>query len=165
MPILHAKLFSSRNPIITAVFIAREIRYYHIYNTEIFIYTYRKIQVGVVFIESVQKMYAMVIGVVLLLVGLIGFVNAPILGIFGVNSAQNILHLVGGALGLYIASKGGAKGFNQWLGIIAAVVAVLGFIPITATLLDTLLAINFATTVLHAGIAIVSLGVAYGAKE
>ena len=48
-----------------------------------------------VYIADVQKTYAMVIGAVLVLLGLVGFVNAPILGIFGVNIAQDVLHLVG----------------------------------------------------------------------
>ena len=119
----------------------------------------------VVNIEDVQKIYAMVIGAVLVLVGLIGFVNAPILGIFGVNTAQNILHLVAGALMLWGGYSGGGKKSNMVLGIIAAVVAVLGFLPYGKDLLTSIFAINMATTYLHVGIAIVSLGVAYGVKE
>ena len=116
-------------------------------------------------IADVQKTYAMVIGAVLVLVGLIGFVNAPILGIFGVNAAQNVLHLVGGALGLWLATKGSGKSFNMWLGIIAVVVAVLGFLPVAKDLLTRIFNINMAITYLHAAIGVVSLGVAYGVKE
>ncbi|MBI2658259.1 DUF4383 domain-containing protein [Candidatus Woesearchaeota archaeon] len=119
----------------------------------------------VVNIADVQKTYAMVIGAVLVLVGLIGFVNAPILGIFGVNTAQNLLHLVGGALMLYYGNKGSGKTANQTLGIISAVVAVLGFVPGANTLLASIFAINMAITYLHAAIAVVSLGVAYGVKQ
>ena len=119
----------------------------------------------VVNIADVQKTYAMVIGAVLVLVGLLGFFSNPILGLFGVNAAQNVLHLVGGALGLWLASKGSGKAYNQWLGIIAAVVAVLGFVPGAKDLLTSIFNINMAITYLHAGIAAVSLGVAYGVKE
>ena len=119
----------------------------------------------VVYIANVQKTYATVLGVVLLLVGLLGFFNNPILGLFGVNTAQNILHLVAGVLGIWFGTKGEGKGYNMWTGIIAAVVALLGFIPATAGLLTSIFNINFAITVLHAGIAVVSLGVAYGVKE
>lgn len=118
-----------------------------------------------VFIADVQKTYAMVMGAVLVLVGLIGFVNAPILGIFGVNTAQNLLHLVGGALMLYYGNKGSGKTANQTLGIISAVVAVLGFVPGANGLLASIFAINRAITYLHAAIAVVSLGVAYGVKQ
>lgn len=122
-----------------------------------------------VFIADIQKTYAMVLGAVLVLVGILGFVpgiGAPLLlGIFGVNMAQNILHLVGGALGLWLGNKGSGKAYNMWTGIIAAVVAVLGFIPGTSTLLANIFNINAAISVLHAAIAVVSLGVAYGVKE
>ena len=106
----------------------------------------------------------MVIGAVLVLVGLVGFVNAPILGIFGVNTAQNILHLVGGALMLWFGSKGSGKTANMTLGVISAIVAVLGFVPGAKDLLASIFAINTAITYLHAAIAVVSLGVAYGVK-
>ena len=116
-------------------------------------------------IDSIQKVYAMVVGAVLVLLGLLGFVQAPILGIFGVNMAQNILHLVGGALGLWLGYSGSGKNYNMGLGIVAAVVAVLGLVPPTATLLESIFAINPAITWLHAGVAVVSLGVAFGVKE
>ena len=116
-------------------------------------------------IADVQKTYAMVIGAVLVLVGLIGFVNAPIFGIFGVNTAQNLLHLVGGALMLWFSYKGAGKTPNQTLGIISAVLAILGFVPGAKDLLAGIFTINMNITYLHAAIAVVSLGVAYGVKE
>ena len=122
----------------------------------------------VVYIADVQKTYAMVIGAVLVLVGLLGFFPNPLVsstGLFGVNTYQNILHLVGGGLGLWLGSKGSSKAYNMWLGIIAAVVAVLGFVPGASDLLMSLFNINMAITYLHAAIAVVSLGVAYGVKQ
>lgn len=116
-------------------------------------------------IAEIQKTYAMAIGAVLVLVGLIGFINAPILGIFGVNAPQNVLHLAGGAAMIWFGFKGSGRTSNMVLGIIAAVVAVLGFVPGAKDLLASIFAINTAITVLHAGIAVVSLGVAYGVKE
>ena len=118
-------------------------------------------------IESIQKTYAMIIGAVLILVGLIGFFNNPIFGLFGVNPAQNVLHLVGGALGVWLGMRtvNAAKAYNMWLGIVAAVVAVVGFIPAGLDLLNNILNINLEITVLHAAIAVVSLGVVYGVKR
>ncbi len=118
-----------------------------------------------VYIADVQKTYAMVIGAVLVLLGLVGFVNAPILGIFGVNLAQNLLHLVGGALVLWLAMKGSAKPTNMWVGVIALVVGVLWFVPGAGGLLDSIFAINAAISYLHVAVGVVSLGVAYGVKE
>ena len=112
-------------------------------------------------IADVQKTYAMVIGAVLVLLGLVGFVNAPILGIFGVNLAQNLLHLVGGGIIIWQAGKK----TNMWTGIIALVVGVLWFVPGASGLLASIFAINAAISYLHIAVGIVSLGVAYGVKE
>lgn len=116
-------------------------------------------------IADVQKIYAMVIGAVLVLLGLVGFVQAPVLGIFGVNVAQNILHLAGGAVILWFAYKGSAKPTNMWTGIVALVVGVLWFIPGASDLLASIFAINAAISYLHLAVGVVSLGVAYGVKE
>ena len=120
----------------------------------------------VVYIADVQKTYAMVIGAVLVLLGLVGFFNHPILGIFGVNIAQDVLHLVGGALILWLASKGSAKPTNMWVGIIALVVGLLWFAEgLDGGLLAKIFAINAEISYLHIAVGIVSLGVAYGVKE
>ncbi|MBI2650344.1 DUF4383 domain-containing protein [Candidatus Woesearchaeota archaeon] len=116
-------------------------------------------------IADVQKTYAMVIGAVLVLLGLIGFFNAPVFGIFGVNATQNVLHLVGGAVILWFAYKGSTKPTNMWTGIIALVVGVLWFVPGISGLLASIFAINAAISYLHIAVGVVSLGVAYGVKE
>lgn len=116
-------------------------------------------------IADVQKTYAMVIGIVLVLVGIIGFVQAPIFGLFGVNTAQNILHLVGGAVVAWFGYKGSGKTPNMVLGVVSLVVGVLGFVPGINTLLTSIFGINTAISVLHVAIGVVSLGVAYGVKE
>ena len=118
----------------------------------------------VVYIADVQKTYAMIIGVVLVLLGLVGFVNHPILGYFGVNTAQNILHLVGGALIIWL-SMNSAKAVNMWVGIVALVVGILWFVPVVGDLLTTIFAINNYISYLHVAVGVVSLGVAYGVKE
>ena len=120
----------------------------------------------VVYIADVQKTYAMVIGAVLVLLGLVGFVNYPILGLFGVNVAQDILHLAGGALIIWLAMKGSAKPTNMWVGIVALGVGILWFAEgIDGGLLSLIFGINTAISYLHIAVGVVSLGVAYGVKE
>ena len=120
----------------------------------------------VVYIADVQKTYAMVIGAVLVLLGLVGFVNNPILGLFGVNVAQDVLHLVGGALIIWLAMKGSAKPTNMWVGIIALVVGILWFAEgLDGGLLNLIFGINAAISYLHIAVGVVSLGVYDGVKE
>ncbi len=122
----------------------------------------------VVNIAEIQKTYAMIIGAVLVLLGLVGFVNHPILGIFGVNVAQDVLHLVGGAVIIWFAYQGSGKTTNMWVGIVALLVGVLWFIPGTggdSGLLYGIFGINAAISYLHVAVGIVSLGVSYGVKE
>ena len=113
---------------------------------------------------DIQKTYAMVIGGVLAAVGLLGFFNNPILGLFAVNLAHNLVHLVSGGFGLWLGNSGKGQMFNQYFGIVYTVIAVLGFIPATAGLLQSWLAIDMTDTVLHAALGLISLGVGYGVK-
>ena len=110
----------------------------------------------------------MVLGAVLALVGVLGFVNNPIIyltgAIFGANMLQSVVHILGG-VGLYFGMKGGAKTYNLVVGVIAALLAVLWFVPPTMALLKDNLAVNANITYLHVAIALVSLGVAFGVKE
>src|SRR3989338_8695210 len=88
----------------------------------------------VTYIAEVQKIYGKVLGVVLVLVGILGFVpgvteKGLLLGIFGVNPVENVVHLLGGAAILWFVSKGSAKTTNMYLGYVGLALAVLGFIP------------------------------------
>ena len=124
----------------------------------------------VVYIADVQKTYAMVIGVVLVLLGVIGFVPNPLVGdpstaIFGVNLNQNLLHLVGGALILWFSYKGASKSTNMIVGVVALVVGILWFVPGVSGLLGQIFSINANISYLHIAVGVVSLGVYYGVKE
>lgn len=108
-------------------------------------------------IAEVQKTYAMILGVIIALVGVLGFFNNMVLGYFGVNTLQSVVHLLGGILLIWAAGRTA----NLWLGWLGVILAVLGFVA--GDFMMSLLSINMATTYLHLAIGVVSLGVAYGA--
>lgn len=59
--------------------------------------------------NATAKMIAMVIGVSLLLVGVLGFVTPSLFGLLpkvGYSIVDNVLHLVLGALGVYVGRMG-----------------------------------------------------------
>jgi hypothetical protein len=110
------------------------------------------------------KSIVMVVGVVFVLIGVLGFFNNPILGIFEVDTVHNLVHLVSGAVALFMASAGemGAKKFAKVFGLVYLLVAVLGFVMADDGMLLGLMAINGADNYLHVALALVFLWVGFG---
>lgn len=75
------------------------------------------------------KNIILAIGVILLAVGVIGFFNNPVFGIFAVDTLHNIIHLATGALAVVFAmkDKAAAQNFAKIFGVIYAIVAIAGF--------------------------------------
>lgn len=116
-----------------------------------------------------QKL-SMIFGVVLLLIGVLGFVpgitaDGYLLGIFHVNAMHNIVHLVSGALALWagMTSAKAAKMYFQVFGVIYAVVTILGFFTGQGLVLG-LIANNTADVVLHLVIAAVAIYAGFAMK-
>ena len=111
------------------------------------------------------KTMAVLFGVVFLVIGALGFVPAVtkddmLLGIFHVNAAHNVVHLLSGAAALFcgMTSFGAARNYFRIFGVVYAAVAVLGFLnPGEHTMLLGLISNNTADTWLHVAIAAVSL--------
>ena len=118
------------------------------------------------------KKLATVFGVVLLLVGILGFVpgvtnsDGMLLGIFHVNALHNIIHLLSGAVALYagMTSAKTSKMYFQVFGIIYLLVAILGFVYGDKDILG-LVSSNMADTWLHVVIAVVALYLGFAAKD
>lgn len=117
---------------------------------------------------SIQKTYALLLGIVLLIIGLWGLFTESVLG-FGVNVLQSILHIIAGVFGLYVGTKGNGPEYTASIGWIGVVLGVLGFIPSigheTNGLLNTLLNVNPATTWLHLVVGVISLIIYYSVKD
>jgi hypothetical protein len=109
------------------------------------------------------KTMAVLFGVVFLVIGILGFVPAVtkdhmLLGIFHVNAAHNVVHLLSGAVALFagMTSVGASRTYFRIFGIVYGLVAVLGFFVGDGMLLG-LISNNTADTWLHVAIAAVSL--------
>lgn len=64
------------------------------------------------------KLYAQVVGIVLLIVGIVGLFSATLLGA-RTTVVHNLIHLVSGAIGAYTGFSGsGSRSFAQIFGII-----------------------------------------------
>jgi hypothetical protein len=105
---------------------------------------------------NIQKTVALVVGIVFILVGVLGFIPAlvpggALLGIFAVNPLHSIVHLLVGILGVVAAYTGWPRWYNRIMGIVYLLLAVLGFIPvlIIGDALLGLVSINLADNLLH----------------
>lgn len=107
------------------------------------------------------KTVVTLISVTLLVVGVLGFFNDPVFGIFEVDTVHNLVHVLSGAVGLIMAAQGSARGFAIGFGLIYGLVTALGFSmhnpAATSTKLFGLLEINHADNYLHAALAVVLL--------
>jgi hypothetical protein len=121
-------------------------------------------------IEMLKKM-AVVFGVVFLLIGVLGFVpgatrDGHLLGIFHINTAHNIVHLLSGAVALLAGLT--SEKYSQWyfrlFGIVYGLVAVLGFFYQDRPILG-LIANNMADVWLHIAITVVALYLGFAAKS
>lgn len=119
------------------------------------------------------KRIAVGFGVVFILVGIMGFIpgltpmdsagHGRLLGIFAVDPVHNAVHILSGALALAagFASEAASRMFFRALGVIYALVALLGLFTGRGELLG-IMANNGADVVLHLAIAVVALFLGFG---
>ena len=110
------------------------------------------------------KSVVTLISAVLVLVGVLGFFNDPVLGIFEVDTVHNVIHLGSGLVGLIMASQGMAATFAKAFGAIYGLVAILGFMQHSGTgttKLLNLIEINHADNYLHVLLTVVLLAVGF----
>ena len=120
--------------------------------------------------RNLNALVAKIVGAVLVLVGLLGFVVNETLLIFGVNTLHNLVHLLTGAALLaagFINDGEYARPANLTLGAIYLLVAVLGYAGILVpdllnTRADT---VPHADNTLHLLLGIALIGAAFAARH
>ena len=121
--------------------------------------------------RSPAQLYALIFGVVLVAVGIMGFFyegsfstgdGAPrdaVLGILDVNGWHNVVHILSGVIGLAVAgSYANARFYALCFGLIYIVVAILGFIYGDGDSILGLVPVNTEDNVLHALIGVAGIG-------
>lgn len=86
---------------------------------------------------SINRVCALVLGIIFLILSLIGFVSPPenstgvqaILGIFDSDTIHNILYLLTGLLGIAASFTGQFRLFNQVFGVVYILLGLLALIP------------------------------------
>jgi hypothetical protein len=116
----------------------------------------------------IQKL-AWVFGIVLTLVGVLGFVpgvttDMMLLGIFHVDMLHSIIHIVSGLAALAAAwGMYSSRLYFQVFGVVYALVAVVGFVQGDTVL--GLIGVNMADNLLHVVIAALALYAGFMVKE
>ncbi len=115
--------------------------------------------------NALVKPLAGLLGAVLLVVGVVGFFNDPVLGLFDVNVLHNGVHIASGVLGLGAAAAGYgmSRMYLILFGLVYAVVALAGFVGIAAVV--SLLELTTPDNYLHLAIAAVCLVVGFGSSK
>lgn len=103
------------------------------------------------------RTFTLVLGVVLLLVGICGFVLNPegglLLGIFMVDGTHNLIHIVSGLAGIAMAMTGAARLFSQIFGAVYLLVGIAGLAMAAPDgMLLGLIHVNGADNILHLAI-------------
>ena len=120
---------------------------------------------------NVAKTYAQVLGAVLLLVGILGFISPltpsnNLLGIFAINPLHNVIHILSGVVGLaagFAAGGAYARWYAGIFGAVYALVTVVGFIQGSTVL--GLIPVNTADNLLHTAITLSALAVYFTTRS
>ena len=121
--------------------------------------------------RSPAQVYALVIGLALVAVGILGFFYSAsfsagdgterdtVLGILDVNGWHNVVHIATGALGLLVASSYDAsRAYALGFGAVYLLVALLGFLAGDGEEIFDLIPVNTEDNVLHLLIGIAGVG-------
>jgi hypothetical protein len=118
-----------------------------------------------------QRLFALLFGLVLVVVGILGFVpqvvseGGLLLGLFGINALHNVVHILTGLLGLVLGYyAGGASLFNKVGGVLYLLVFVVGTVAL-ALGSELYLNLNWADNLLHLALALVVGAVGFSIGE
>jgi Domain of unknown function (DUF4383) len=127
--------------------------------------------------SSPARLYAGVVGAVLVVAGIIGFFYSsdfgspgdvdPVLGILDVNGWHNLVHILTGALGLLAFSAGvyAARQYALALGAVYLIVAIWGFVVGDGDQILGIIPVNTEDNVLHLLIGLAGLGAGFATAE
>jgi hypothetical protein len=119
---------------------------------------------------SPAKLYATLIGAVLVVGGIVGFFYSAsfgspgqvddVFGAFAVNGWLNVIHIATGAIGLLVADYA-ARRYALWLGVIYLVIAALGFIIGSGDSILGFIPVNTGDNFLHLVLGALGVGAAF----
>lgn len=123
---------------------------------------------------SPARLYATVVGALLVIVGIVGFFYSAsfgspgevddVLGLFVVNGWENVLHILTGAIGLFVAGYA-ARQYALALGALYLIAALWGFAIGGGDAVLGLFPVNAADNLLHAILGVLGILAALGSPR
>ena len=109
------------------------------------------------------KMFARVIGILFLILGVLGFFMKDLLGIIHLDSMHNVIHLAVGILGLLAsAQEGTSRLFARVLGVVYVLMGIVGFF---VPELFGMMHVEWADNVLHLVVGAAALYLGFTAAD
>jgi hypothetical protein len=118
---------------------------------------------------SPARLYATLVGAVLVVAGIVGFFysasfGAPgevddVFGILSVNAWHNVFHIATGAIGLLVAGYA-ARQYALWLGVLYVVLAIWGFVIGSGDSILGFIPVNTGDDFLHLVLGVLGIGAA-----
>jgi len=118
---------------------------------------------------SPARLYASLIGALLVILGILGFFYSAsfgspgevddMLGAFAVNGWLNLIHIGLGAIGLLVAGFA-SRSYSLWLGLLLIVLAVWGFVIGGGEEILGFIPANFGDDLLHLVLGVLGLAAA-----
>jgi hypothetical protein len=123
------------------------------------------------------RLYAGLVGAVLVIAGIIGFFYSSsfgspgevddVFGILGVNAWHNLVHIATGALGLlaYSAGSRASRTYALGIGVVYIIVAIWGFAIGDGDSILGFIPVNTEDSVLHAVLGVVGIAAGLASQE
>jgi Domain of unknown function (DUF4383) len=123
---------------------------------------------------SPARLYASLVGATLVVAGIVGFFYSSsfgspgevdeVFGVFSVNGWANVLHILTGALGLFVAGYA-SRWYSLWLGTFYVVLAFWGFALGSGEAILGLLPVDAGINVLHLVLGALGVAAALGTPK
>ncbi len=111
--------------------------------------------------KTATSIFAIVIGLFLVVEGIMGLKSDVVFGILTTNLLHAIIHLVLGLIGLYAGWAGRARAYCIFLGGLLLVVGLLRFVPGASDLIVQILNVNIAVAWVNIVVGLVALLVSF----
>lgn len=118
---------------------------------------------------SPARLYATLVGAVLIVIGIVGFFYSAsfgspgevdeMFGVFAANAWVNVLHILSGALGLLVAGYA-ARQYSLWFGVLYLALALWGFTIGSGESVLGFLPVNTGDNLLHLVLGALGVGAA-----